>query len=112
MFTEGQQVRVIDDDCPLHGKTVTIIQRNPKCTAEWEVRTENGKEWLVHSCRLRELEKPAVNPNVITVQMMKSEAWAILRAEHSEVSDKSPMEWVKNRIFRLMVEAGMAEPLD
>jgi hypothetical protein len=53
MFTEGQQVRVIDDECPLHGKIVTIIRRHPKCTAEWEVRTESGREWLVHSCRLR-----------------------------------------------------------
>jgi hypothetical protein len=55
MFTKGQQVRVIDDECPLHGRTVTIVERNPKCTAEWVVRTSSGREWWVHSCRLREV---------------------------------------------------------
>ena len=53
MFTEGQQVRVIDSECTLHNKVVTIVGTNPRRTAEWEVRDETGNPWLVHSCRLR-----------------------------------------------------------
>ncbi len=46
---------------------------------------------------------------VITVKLLKSEAWAIIRATESETSDASPLEWAKNRIFRMLVEAGLAE---
>lgn len=53
MFTEGQQVRVIDDECPLHRQVVTIIGPNPRCTAEWVVWDEKDKPWVIHSCRLR-----------------------------------------------------------
>lgn len=53
LFKRGQRVKVIDDECSLHGKYVTIIDTNPKCTAEWEVVTEGGVSWIIHSCRLR-----------------------------------------------------------
>lgn len=57
MFTEGQQVRVIDSECTQHNLVVTIVRPNPKCTAEWEVLDENGGGWIVHSCRLRSVEE-------------------------------------------------------
>jgi hypothetical protein len=53
LFKRGQLVKVVDDECSLHGKLVTIVDVNPKCTAEWEVRTEGGVLWIIHSCRLR-----------------------------------------------------------
>ena len=53
MFSEGQQVRVVDTECSLHNQIVTVVRPNPKCTAEWEVLDENGGGWIVHSCRLR-----------------------------------------------------------
>jgi hypothetical protein len=60
MFAPDQQVIVIDNECPdLHKKTVTIIKRNPRSTAEWEVKTAEGTIWFVHSCRLREVTEQA-----------------------------------------------------
>lgn len=55
MFSEGQQVRVIDDECPLHNQVVTIIGPNPRCTAEWVVWDREDKPWVIHSCRLRDV---------------------------------------------------------
>lgn len=55
MFSEGQQVRVIDSECSLHNQVVTIIGPHPRCTAEWVVWDEKDKPWVVHSCRLREV---------------------------------------------------------
>lgn len=57
MFTNGQQVRVIDSECVLHNQVVTIVGTNPKCTAEWEVLDENGEGWIIHSCRLRSVDE-------------------------------------------------------
>jgi hypothetical protein len=53
-FTIGQQVQVIDSDCrQLHGKIVTVIGKNPKRTAEFEVLTAGGNVWNIHGCFLR-----------------------------------------------------------
>ena len=56
-FVRGQRVKVLDQTTgPLLGKVVTIVDRNPECTAEWEVRTDGGVEWVIHSCHLQAVE--------------------------------------------------------
>lgn len=53
MFQAGQTVRVIDSECKLHRQQVTLVGKNPRNTAEWEVRARDGKVWIVHTVRLR-----------------------------------------------------------
>lgn len=56
MLTAGSRAKVIDSDCrQLYGSIVTLIQRNPRCTAEWEVESPSGKVWVIHGCFLREI---------------------------------------------------------
>lgn len=56
MLTAGDRAKVIDSDCrQLYGSIVTLIQRNPRCTAEWEVESPSGKIWVIHGCFLREI---------------------------------------------------------
>ena len=57
LFKRGQQVKVLDPTTgSLLGKIVTVVGKNPECTAEWEVRTVNGVEWTIHSCHLQAVE--------------------------------------------------------
>ena len=57
-FVRGQRVKVLDQTTgPLLGKVVTIVDRNSDCTAEWEVRTDGGVEWVIHSCHLRAVDE-------------------------------------------------------
>jgi hypothetical protein len=48
---------VVDTECPqLHKQEVTLIKKNTRNTAEWEV-LHKGKTWIVHTCRLRETQE-------------------------------------------------------
>ncbi len=85
MFQKGDRVSFQNNSGTL--LKGTVIERNPKCTAEWVVETEGGQRWNVHNVFIRDVHKRVEHDPINLVNQVNDLADALDKEHDHDFGD-------------------------